>query len=99
MCRSASIVQQHWACSNSASETLSKTERKLAQVSISRVGSSRHRNKKLLTRIVWTLRILDEEQILPLQESRQAEIKSDGVDGHVDGRTGSKVVVGKLGDQ
>jgi hypothetical protein len=43
--------------------------------------------------------VLNKEQVLPLQEVRQAHVKAERMDPDVNPRTGPEVIVGKLGDE
>ena len=76
----------------------SECERKLAQIPVRGVGAALHRNEELLRRIAGPPGVLNEEQILPLQRTSQAEIETKGVNGDVRRRAGPEIVIRELRD-
>src|SRR5438477_5576059 len=77
----------------------SVAERELHLVTERRGCAALQRHEKKLGRVARPPRALNEQQVLPLEEARQPEIEAERVDGYVDARPGSEVVVGELRDQ
>src|SRR5206468_1125111 len=61
----------------------SKAKCQLAEVPVCRVGTSLDGNEELRCGIIRAALVLNEEQVLPLQRSSEAEIEANGVYGDV----------------
>ena len=76
----------------------SKAKSQLAEVPVCRVGTSLDGNEELRCGIIRAALVLNEEQVLPLQRSSEAEIEANGVYGDVGRQARAKVVIGELRD-
>src|SRR5438552_15710706 len=76
----------------------SKAKCQLAEVPVSRVGPSLDGNEELRCGIIRAALVLNEEQVLPLQRSSEAEIEANGVYGDVGCQARAQIVVCELGD-
>src|SRR5437016_14101711 len=76
----------------------SKAKCQLAEVPVSRVGPSLDGNEELRCGIIRAALVLNEEQVLPLQRSSEAEIEANGMYGNIGSQARAKVVIGELRD-
>ena len=75
-----------------------KAKGELAEVPVRCIRATLDRNKKLGRGVVGSPFVLNEEQVLPLQRSSEAEIEANGVYGDVGCQARAKVVIGELRD-
>src|SRR5947208_5243143 len=76
----------------------SKAKSELAEVPVRCIRATLDRNKKLGRGVVGSPFVLNEEQVLPLQRSSEAEIEANGVYGDVGCQARAQIVVCELGD-
>ena len=68
---------------------LLKRKRQLSQIPVRRVGAPLQRDEELLRRIAGATLALKKQQVLPLKESGQPDVKADRLDGDVYARIGT----------
>jgi len=73
-----------------------KRESQLAQVPECRIRAGGKHHVDVPGRIVAGERILNEQEVLPLEERRQPEVEADSVHRYVHAATGAEVVIREL---